>query len=174
MKRTSVTNKSPNAPPDDPDAESGRSVSLLVRRQHARMPTTHSCPSAIVALVLLAVAGTSRAGETRQWVTLTNCQFVASKSNDGDSFRVRSGTNEFTLRLYYVDAPETTLTYPERVPQQSEHYAITLDETLKAGAKAREKVKELLRESFIVRTRRANAAGRGGQTRYYGIVEVGG
>jgi micrococcal nuclease len=149
-------------------------VSSIVSRHRLRMPTTHSCPSAIVALVLLAVAATSRAGETRQWVTLTNCQYVASQSNDGDSFRMRSGTNEFTLRLYYVDAPETTMTYPERVRQQSEHYAITLDETLKAGAKARQRVRELLREPFIVRTRWANAAGRGGQTRYYGIVEVGG
>jgi endonuclease YncB( thermonuclease family) len=140
----------------------------------ARMPTTRSFQSLIILLVLLAVAGASRAAETRQWVTLTNCEYVASKSNDGDSFRVRDGTNEFSVRLYYVDTPESTLTYPERVRQQSEHYGITLDETLKAGAKARERAQELLREPFLVRTRWASAAGRGRETRYYGIVEVGG
>jgi endonuclease YncB( thermonuclease family) len=97
---------------------------------------------------------------------------VATKTGDGDSFHVRSGTNEFSLRLYYVDAPEATLTYPERVRLQSEHYGITLDATLKAGAQARERTKELLREPFVVRTRWASAAGRARETRYYGIVEA--
>ena len=138
------------------------------------MPTTRLFQSLIISLVLLAIAGASRAAETRQWVTLTNCEYVTTKNNDGDSFRVRGGTNEFSLRLYYVDAPESTLTYPERVRQQSEHYGITLDEALKAGAKARERAQELLREPFIVRTRWASAAGRGRATRYYCIVEVGG
>src|SRR6266508_2084918 len=120
------------------------------------MPTTRSFQSLIISLVLLAVAGVSRAAETRQWVTLTNCEYVATKANDGDSFRVRGGTNEFSLRLYYVDAPESTLTYPERARQQGEHYGITLDEALKAGAKARERVRELLREPFILLTRWAS------------------
>jgi endonuclease YncB( thermonuclease family) len=138
------------------------------------MSTTRSCQLVIIALLLSLIVGASRAAESRAWVTLTNCQYVATKDGDGDSFRVRSDTNEFILRLYYVDAPETTLTYPERVRQQSEHYGITLDETLKAGAKARERVRQLLREPFIVRTRWASAAGRGRETRYYGLVEVGG
>jgi len=138
------------------------------------MSTTRSCQLVIIALLLSLIVGASRAAESRAWVTLTNCQYVATKDGDGDSFRVRSDTNEFILRLYYVDAPETTLTYPERVRQQSEHYGITLDETLKAGAKARERVRQLLREPFIVRTRWASAAGRGRETRYYGLVEIGG
>ena len=137
------------------------------------MTTTRSWQSAIIGLVFSVVVGASLAAESRPWVTLTNCQYVTTKSNDGDSFRVRDGTNEFSLRLYYVDAPESTLTYPERVRQQSEHYGITLDETLKIGAKARDRTQEFLRESFTVRTRWASAAGRGRETRYYGIVEVG-
>ena len=128
----------------------------------------------IVILLLSASFAVGRAAESRQWITLTNCQYVLTKDGDGDSFRVRSGTNEFSLRLYYVDAPETTLVYPERVRQQSEHYGIKLDETLKIGAKARERVKTLLSEPFIVHTRWASAAGRGRETRYYGLVEVGG
>ena len=140
----------------------------------ARMPTTRSWQSLIVALVFITVADAGHAAKSRSWVTLTNCQYVATKAGDGDSFRVRDGTNEFSLRLYYVDAPESTLTYPERVRQQAEHYGITLDDSLKAGAKARDRVRELLREPFLVRTRWATAAGRGRETRYYGIVEVGG
>jgi endonuclease YncB( thermonuclease family) len=138
------------------------------------MTTTRLWQTVLIGLVLSVVVRTSHAAESKSWVTLTNCQYVATKDGDGDSFRVHSDTNEFILRLYYVDAPEATLTYPERVRQQSEHYGITLDERLKAGAKARERVSELLREPFLVRTRWASAAGRGRETRYYGIVEVGG
>jgi endonuclease YncB( thermonuclease family) len=99
---------------------------------------------------------------------------MAAKDNDGDSFRLRCGDNEFNLRLYFVDAPESNLRYPERTREQSEYFSVTLDETLKAGAKARETVQEILRKGFIVRTRWASATGRGRETRYYAFVEVGG
>ena len=140
----------------------------------ACMPITHTYRSLIISLLLCVIAGASYASESKPWVTLTNCEYVVTKYNDGDSFRVRSGTNEFTLRLYYVDAPETTMSYPERVHQQSEHFGITMDEALKVGTQAKERVQELLREPFIVRTRWASAAGRGRETRYYGFVEIGG
>ena len=127
-----------------------------------------------VTLLLLVAPWPSGAAERREWVSLTNCQYVAAKDNDGDSFRVRCGTNEFTLRLYFVDAPETNLRYPERTREQSEHFGVTLDETMKAGAKAKDTVQEILRDPFVVRTRWASAAGRGKETRYYALVEVGG
>jgi len=127
-----------------------------------------------VTLLLLVAPWPSGAAERREWVSLTNCQYVAAKDNDGDSFRVRCGTNEFTLRLYFVDAPETNLRYPERTREQSEHFGVTLGETMKAGAKAKDTVQEILRDPFVVRTRWASAAGRGKETRYYALVEVGG
>jgi hypothetical protein len=67
-----------------------------------------------IALLLSVVLAQSWAAEPKKWVTLTNCQYVDGKDNDGDSFRVRCGTNEFIVRLYFVDAPETNLRYPER------------------------------------------------------------
>ena len=127
-----------------------------------------------IALLLSAALAQSWAAERREWVTLTNCQYVAGKDNDGDSFRVRCGTNEFIVRLYFVDVPETNLRYPERTREQSEYFGVTLDETMKAGAKARDTVRELLRQPFVVRTRRASAAGRSTEPRYYAFVEVGG
>lgn len=127
-----------------------------------------------VTLLLLVAPWPSGAAERREWVSLINCQYVAAKDNDGDSFRVHCGTNDFTLRLYFVDAPETNLRYPERTREQSEHFGVTLDETMKAGAKAKDTVQEILRDPFAVRTRWASAAGRGKETRYYAFVEVGG
>ena len=124
-------------------------------------------------LLVFAVA-TGTAAEKKEWVELTNCTYVVAQYNDGDSFRFKSGTNEFVVRLYFVDAPETNLRYPERTREQSEYFAVTLDEAMKAGAEARDAVRELLRDPFVVWTRWASAAGRGKETRYYGIVEING
>ena len=138
----------------------------------AHMPTTYSWQSAVVALLLSAV-GVSLAAESKPWLTLTNCQYVATKDCDGDSFRVRSGTNELNVRLYFVDTPEPNLRYPERTREQSEHFGTTLDETIKAGARARDVARDILQEPFIVRTRYASASGRSREPRYYAFVEVG-
>lgn len=126
------------------------------------------------ASLALSTVGYIWAADHKEWVTLTDCQFVDGTNNDGDSFRVRCGTKEFTARLYYVDAPETNLKQAERTREQSIHFGITLDETMKAGAKASDRVRELLQKPFVVRTRWANAAGRGRESRSYVIVEVDG
>jgi endonuclease YncB( thermonuclease family) len=73
-----------------------------------------------------------------------------------------------------VDAPETTLRYPERTREQSEYFGVTLDETMKAGTKAKEAVQAMLHVPFVVWTRWASAAGRSREPRYYAFVEVGG
>ena len=136
------------------------------------MKTGRSSYTIIIALLLL-VGGQTWASE-KKWTALTDCQYVDAKYNDGDSFRVHCGDNEFTARLYFVDAPETNLVYAERTREQSLHFGITLDETMKAGVKAKERVKELLRKPFVVRTLWATAAGRGRETRHYVLIEVDG
>src|SRR2546421_9491468 len=115
----------------------------------------------------------SCAAETRQWVMLTNCQYLAHQENDGDSFRVRAGTNEFLLRLYFVDAPETNLRYPERTREQSEYFGVTLDQSMRGGREARDFVRDKLRDPFTIWTRWASAAGRSKEHRYYGWVLAG-
>ena len=127
-----------------------------------------------VTLLLLVTLSAGSAAERREWIALTDCRYVAAKDNDGDSFLVRCGAKEFIVRLYFVDAPETNLRYPERTREQSEYFGVTLDETMKAGAKARETVQAMLREPFVVETRWANAPSRGSDTRHYALVEVGG
>jgi len=136
------------------------------------MRTRRSLHTIIIALLVLVVGQTW--GSEKEWVTLTDCQYFDSKDNDGDSFRVRCGDKEFRARPYFVDAPETTLTYAERTREQSLHFGITLDETMKAGVKAKECVQALLQKPFVLRTLWASAAGRGRETRYYVLIEVNG
>jgi endonuclease YncB( thermonuclease family) len=126
------------------------------------------------AFLFITFSGQSFAGEKKEWVKLTDCRYVEWQDNDGDSFRVRCGDKEFTARLYYVDAPETNLTHGDRTHEQALHFGITLDETMKAGEKAKARTKELLQKPFVVWTRWATAGGRGRESRYYVIVEVDG
>ncbi len=137
------------------------------------MVTSLSSLTQIIALSVWLAASQGLAADSKQWVMLTNCQYLAHAENDGDSFRVRSGTNEFLLRLYFVDAPETNLRYPERTREQSEYFGVTLDESMKGGKLARDLVRETLREPFTVWTRYASAAGRSKERRYYGLVLIG-
>ena len=125
-------------------------------------------------LLLLLFSAQVFSADRKEWSTLTDCRYVAHKNNDGDSFHVRCGADAFVLRLYFVGAPETNLQYPERTREQAEHFGATLDDTLKAGAKARAYVREALKGPFTVVTRKAAAAGRGKELRYYAMVHVGG
>ena len=125
-------------------------------------------------LLLVTFVGSGSAGDRKEWVKVTDCHYVDAPDNDGDSFRIRGGDKEFTARLYYVDAPETNLRQGERTRDQSIHFGITLDETMKAGEKAKQRTKELLQKPFVIWTRWATAGGRGRESRYYVIVEVDG
>ena len=128
----------------------------------------------VVLLLLVALSSKTSAGERKEWVKLTDCHYLDAPDNDGDSFRVRGGDKEFTARLYYVDAPETNLRHGDRTHDQSIHFGITLDETMKAGEKAKQRTKELLQKPFVIWTRWATAGGRGRESRYYVIVEIDG
>lgn len=127
-----------------------------------------------IALLVSGTSWPSMAAQRREWVTLTGCQYVAAKDNDGDSFRVRCGDKEIGLRLYFVDAPEPNLRYPERTREQSAYFGVTLDETMKAGAEAAAAVRATLQTPFVVHTRWAGVGGRSREPRYLAWVEVGG
>ncbi len=101
----------------------------------------------VVLLLLIALSSKTSAGDRKEWVKLTDCHYVDAPDNDGDSFRVRGGDKEFTARLYYVDAPETNLRQGDRTHEQSLHFGITLDETMKAGEKSETAHKRTFRET---------------------------
>src|SRR5437588_2678101 len=133
-----------------------------------------SCQVLLVGLLFAAVGQPASAGDRKEWVKLTDCRYVDGPDNDGGSFRVRSGDKEFTARLYYVDAPETNLRQGDRTHDQALHFGITLDETMNAGEKAKQRTKELLQKPFVIWTRWSTAGGRGRESRYYVIIEMDG
>jgi len=135
------------------------------------MRTRRSLHTIIIALLVLVVGQTW--GSEKEWVTLTDCQYVDSKTMMATAFACAAATRN-SERGYFVDAPETTLTYAERTREQSLHFGITLDETMKAGVKAKECVQALLQKPFVLRTLWASAAGRARETRYYVLIEVNG
>ncbi len=139
------------------------------------MLTLHTALARVVGVLLLFSVCESLAAEPKAWVKLTDCQYVPHAYNDGDSFHVKCGTDEFIVRLYFVDAPEADTKDRERSQEQTEHFGVTLENNLQAGVQARDAVDELLRATpFVIWTRRASAGGRSKQLRYYGLVEVGG
>jgi endonuclease YncB( thermonuclease family) len=129
---------------------------------------------AAVFLLFVAFLHPALANDKKEWVKLADCRYVENPDNDGDSFHVRAADKEFTARLYYVDAPETNLRQGDRTHDQSLHFGITLDETMKGGEKAKQRTKELLQKPFVIWTRWATAGGRGRESRYYVIIEVDG
>lgn len=139
------------------------------------MRTLHTVLTGVVGIILLFSNCESSATEPKAWVKLTDCQYVPYAYNDGDSFRVKCGTDEFIVRLYFVDTPELDTKDRQRCQEQTEYFGVTLANNLQAGVQARDAVDELLRTTpFVIWTRKASAAGRSKEPRYYGLVEVGG
>ncbi len=124
--------------------------------------------------MLVIVSSDVAPAERKQWEQLTQCRYVATKYNDGDSFRINCGGREFVLRFYYIDAPEPDLTNGVRVGEQRAYFGVTIEDILASGERATERVREILQEPFSVSTRRAVAAGRSAEPRLYGLVDVGG
>ena len=114
-----------------------------------------------------------RAGELQKF---SNVTLVDGAYYDGDSFRVNLGEREVTIRLYFVDCPETSVhqsTDARRVRSQRRYFALSSPrETVIYGRKAAEFTKKQLSRPFTVYTAFADAMGRSRGGRYYGFVEI--
>lgn len=90
---------------------------------------------------------------------LENCQWVDDRGNDGDSFLVKHGKDEYTFRLYFADAPEKYLSdqhkdQRKRVAKQGKYFGgLTPQQTVEVGLQAKDFTeKQLKGKSFTVRT----------------------
>jgi len=129
---------------------------------------------AFMAMFLATGALAADKPKAKPWQKLENCRYVERQWNDGDSFGVQCGKETFVARLYFVDTPESTMSFPERNREQREHFGVTLDDTLDAGKRAKDFVHDALGKPFIVLTKRAVAQGRSKDLRYYCLVHANG
>ncbi|HYD57878.1 MAG TPA: thermonuclease family protein [Burkholderiales bacterium] len=127
-----------------------------------------------LSLLFTAFAAFSTQAAPAKWERLDACRYVPDKSNDGDSFLVQcANAKKFFVRLYFVDAPESEASFPERVRQQYDYFGVTMDELTRGGAQARDYVQRLLANRYFnIYTRYSFAQGRSKATRYYGLVAV--
>jgi endonuclease YncB( thermonuclease family) len=51
------------------------------------------------------------------WITLQGGHYLLNRPNDGDSFHVSVEGHEYIFRLYFVDAPETSAEFRDRVEE---------------------------------------------------------
>lgn len=155
----------------------------------ARRPCSASAPPArfgrqlgwmilLLALHWVTLARVGAAPAVRKaapaWEDLEACKLDTAQYHDGDSFHIRQGNREFVLRLYCVDAPETSRDFPDRVREQADAFGLSEAQTLLLGSEAREYVVQRLgTEPFRVVTRWEQAPGMSAQARYYGFVLMG-
>src|SRR6266576_4387913 len=106
------------------------------------------------------------------WVTLQGGHYLVKRANDGDSFHVSVQGKEYIFRLYFVDAPETTREFRDRVEEQGSYFGVTVDQGLKLGELAKAYTREKLGGPFLVRTCWEDAMGRSRMQRFYAFVQT--
>jgi competence ComEA-like helix-hairpin-helix protein len=130
-----------------------------------------------IALLAIAVALTA-AGDlvardgSKDWTVLQNCRVIVNPANDGDSFHVSAGNEEYIFRLHLIDALETEGMEPRRLIEQAKYFEITVPQAIEVGEAAKAFTREKLAEPFTVFTRRSDAMGRSKNERLYAFVQT--
>jgi competence ComEA-like helix-hairpin-helix protein len=125
-------------------------------------------------LLILILSGLATAPclASAPWVTLQGGHYLIKRPNDGDSFHVSLEGHEYIFRLYFVDAPETSAEFRDRVEEQATYFGVTVDQVLHVGELAKEFTREKLTDSFLVRTCWEDAGGRSRMQRFYAFVQT--
>jgi endonuclease YncB( thermonuclease family) len=130
--------------------------------------------SALINVAVLWTAspnGYARDG-SKEWIVLKDCRLIPNPANDGDSFHVSVGRNEYLFRLYFVDAPETDEMTPRRLVEQAKYFAISVPQAIEVGRAAKEFTRQKLSESFTVFTHMSDAMGQSRLERFYAFVQT--
>lgn len=125
----------------------------------------------VVLLLSLLVRAQADEEEKETWETLEGCKLVSSPLNDGDSFLVKHRDEQYVFRLYWVDAPESTNTYTERVNEQARYFSILEEQVTDTGQLAKRHTRNFLRGEFTVYTKWEDARGEKGDKRFFAIIE---
>jgi hypothetical protein len=84
----------------------------------------------VVVFLGVAIANLDASGD---WIVLENCRLILNPANDGDSFHVSAGKEEYIFRLSLVDAPETEGMEPRRLIEQAKHFEISVPQGDRTG-----------------------------------------
>src|SRR5205807_7808897 len=111
----------------------------------------------VFAVVWIGAADLWARAESKDWIVLNNCRQIANPANDGDSFHVSVGPNEYIFRLYMVDAPETDEMTPGRLVEQAKYFGVSVPQAIEVGQAAKEFTREKLSQPFIAFTHMSDA-----------------
>jgi len=125
-----------------------------------------------VAVLWTAAANGHAREESKEWIVLKDCRLIPNPANDGDSFHVSVGPNEYLFRLYFVDAPETDEMTPRRLIEQAKYFSITVPQAIEVGRAAKEFTQHKLSEPFTVLTHMSDAMGQSRLERFYAFVQT--
>ena len=105
------------------------------------------------------------------FVSFPGAEFVESRANEPDAFRVKIGTEEIVFVLYFVDALEASWTHPQRVAEQARWFGNTQNQVIvDGGVVAMNYVADLLKSKpFTVLTRWERVPN---SSRYYAMISV--
>jgi|APSaa5957512622_1039677.scaffolds.fasta_scaffold06190_8 endonuclease YncB( thermonuclease family) len=120
------------------------------------------------ALVILLALGATPKG----WYRYDKSTLIEQDFNDGDSFHVRCRKRHYIIRLYFVDAPETESSFPQRVQDQADYWALSPKQVVDLGKQATRFTHAFLAKPFTVHTRRVDARGRSDKPRFFGMIET--
>ncbi len=125
-----------------------------------------------VAVLWTAAVNLAEGAGSKEWIVLKDCRLILNPANDGDSFHVSVGPNEYLFRLYFVDAPETDALAPGRLVEQAKYFGVTVPQVIEVGQAAKEFTRQKLSEPFTVFTHMADAMGQSKLERFYAFVQT--
>src|SRR5947208_9736634 len=136
------------------------------------MKSRHGIAVVAVAVLWISAVDLCAREGSKDWIVLNNCRLITNPANDGDSFHVSAGPNEYLFRLYFVDAPETDEMTPRRLVDQAKYFAITVPQAIEVGRAAKEFTRQKLSGPFTVFTHMSDAMGQSRLERFYALVQT--
>src|SRR2546430_5701977 len=136
------------------------------------MKSRHGIAVVAVAVLWISAVDLCARDGSKDWIVLNNCRLITNPANDGDSFHVSVGPNEYLFRLYFVDAPETDEMTPRRLVDQAKYFAITVPQAIEVGRAAKEFTRQKLSGPFTVFTHMSDAMGQSRLERFYAFVQT--
>ncbi len=137
---------------------------------------TRGMKTKLLARILCITLLTAVVGLAGELKAFTNATLVEPFKGDGDSFRVKLGDRETTIRLYFVDCAETSCdnsTDARRVRAQTRYFGLTSGkDTIRFGKAAAAFTQAQLAKPFTLYTAFASAPGRSAGGRQYGFVKT--